>query len=108
VFIEHIATGRVHVAVEPDARDAWWAAAYRRRPIWRELYPQNVATLLLAAPTPCLCGLLAIRPWEGVRDGYRETFRDEALCGTCRSAWLAAGRDVAELFEHPQELDEEQ
>ncbi len=101
-FIEHTATGRVHVAMTPAERDRWWTRAWETRPIYRELYPPgNPAVFLMFEPVPCLCGLLAHRPSTGGSDAYVSAFPDEALCGTCRRVF-ARSRDVALLFEHPQ------
>lgn len=105
VFVRH-QTGTVHVGVPADLLDAWWDRKYRERPLFRELYPRNAVTALLAAPTPMLCGHLAIRPRDGGRDGFVEHFPDTALCATCRMVWDARIGDVADLFAHPQTLAE--
>jgi hypothetical protein len=103
-FIEHRATGTVHVAAPPDIAEARWARVYRLRPIHAELYPRTGVGRLLYDPVLTLCGHIAIRPTDGESDGWVETFGDTALCASCYKAWRRLGRDPARLFEHRQRV----
>lgn len=108
-FIRHNATGTVHVAVPRELVEAWWARKWTERPIYRELYPPGDGpTWLLMRPTPALCGLIAANPGISTVDSWVSHFADADLCWSCRRGWIARGFDVGLLFEHPQDLDDDE
>lgn len=107
-FIRHALSGRVHVAVPAgDRDDAWWGRWYQRHPVYREVFPPDADAVWAAMqPTPCRCGLLAIRPSDGRYYSYTEVFDDDQLCIKC---WRATPAEVrGELFDHgrPVNLDD--
>lgn len=103
-FVRHVATSRVHVAVPEEWREQWWARTRRTHPVYDELFPlDDVRAWSLLAPTPMLCGHMAMNPGMSSLDQWCEAFDDERLCGSCRRVWISRKQDPGALFEHPQE-----